>query len=70
MRGHKKIAVLLGSTNDRSVSELRYKGYLSALSDAGIECDEELVAVAESFDMSDAHEAVCRLIRKRRDFPR
>ena len=67
-RGHKKIAVLLGDTNDHSISELRYKGYCDALRDAGIPLDNELVIETKSFNMNDAYSATKALLQKRRDF--
>lgn len=67
-KGHKKIAVLLGATNDRSISELRYKGYRDALRDSGIELEEELVVETAGFDMGDAYKATIKLLEKRRDF--
>ena len=50
-KGHKKIAVLLGATDDRSISELRYKGYCAALRDAGIEVQKSLVEQTHGFSM-------------------
>ena len=41
--GHERIAALVASCNDRSISELRYKGYRSALHDKGIEFYPELL---------------------------
>lgn len=66
--GHRKIAVLLESTDDRSISELRYHGYCDALRDAGIRPDPELVAQSGSFEMLDVYKATKRLIARRRDF--
>ena len=66
-KGHRRIAVLLGSAADRSISELRYRGYLAALRDAGIEPDPAMVAESGSFEMADVYEATRRLIARRRD---
>ena len=67
-QGHKKIALILDSRHDHSVSELRYKGYCQALLDHGIELDEELVEETGKFDMASAYDAMCRLIKRRKDF--
>ncbi len=55
--GHRRIAALVAGTDDRSISELRYHGYLRALKDHGIEPEEALVACAGSFSMEDAYRA-------------
>ena len=67
-QGHKKIALLLDSKNDHSISELRYKGYKQALADYDIPFDEELVEETGKFDMASAYEAMRRLIWRRDDF--
>ena len=67
-QGHKKIALLLDSKQDRSISELRYKGYRQALADYDIFFDEELVEETGKFDMESAYEAMRRLIWRRDDF--
>jgi LacI family transcriptional regulator len=66
--GHRKIAVLLGAVNDRSISELRYLGYRDALRDAGIRPDKDLVEEAGSFEMPAVYEAANRLLDRRQDF--
>ena len=50
--GHRRIAALLSDRRDRSISELRYLGYLEALESQGIAVDEKLVASAHSFGMA------------------
>ena len=57
-KGHRKIAVLMDSANDGSISELRYRGYLDALKDAGIEPDDGLVIESIDFSMEAACEKV------------
>jgi len=37
-QGHTKIAVLLDTIHDRSISELRYMGFCQALEDRGAAC--------------------------------
>ena len=66
--GHRKVAVLLESTHDHSISELRYRGYCDALQDAGIDPDPDLIAASGSFEMLDVYKATKRLLNKRRDF--
>jgi len=54
-RGHRKIAILLDSADGRSISELRYRGYVRALKDAGIEPDPGLVIETGDFTMEAAY---------------
>ena len=65
--GHKKIAVLLDSSSDRSISELRYRGYERALRDAGITPEPELTAEALSYGMASAYEQIKALFARRPD---
>src|SRR5699024_6952153 len=60
--GHRRIAALVSETDDRSISELRYRGYAKALREFGLEPDPALVASAGSFGMRDAYEATMRLL--------
>lgn len=65
--GHRRIAVLLPSCNDRSVSELRYNGYCAALRDNGIAFDSALVAeTGGGFEMPESYTGMCRPYRQRR----
>ena len=66
--GHRRVAVLLESTNDHSISELRYRGYCAALRDAGLSVDPNLVAQSGSFEMQDVYDATRRLIAHSPDF--
>ena len=67
--GHRRIAVLLPSCNDRSVSELRYNGYCAALRDNGIAFDSALVAeTGGCFEMPESYTGMCRLIDSGADF--
>ncbi len=66
-KGHRKIAVLLDSVNDHSISELRYLGYRKALADAGIDFDGSLVAETTEYNMKSAYEATQALLQRRRD---
>lgn len=67
-QGHKKIAILLDSVCDRSISQLRYMGYCGALSDAGLAFDAGLVEETQTFDMAAAYAGMERLIKRRSDF--
>lgn len=67
-QGHRKIAILLDSTNDRSISQLRYHGYCKALAEAGIELDWDLVEELNSYDMSAAYEGMMRLLGRKAEF--
>ena len=67
--GHRRIAVLLPSCDDRSVSELRYNGYCAALRDNGIAFDSALVAeTGGCFEMPESYTGMCRLIDSGADF--
>ena len=58
------IGVVLGAIDDRSISELRYRGYCDALRDSGIPHDPDLVAQCGSFEMLDVYRATKRLIAR------
>ena len=66
--GHRRIACLLAETDDRSISELRYRGYLAALREAGIEPDMSLVERTGSFGMDEAYAATKRLVASGAEF--
>lgn len=66
-KGHKKIAVLLGSIDDRSISQIRYKGYCDAMRDSGIEPDGELVVECGDYEMHHAYQETRRLVKRRPD---
>ena len=67
-QGHRKIAILLDSIRDRSISELRYRGYRQALEEAGAAADPELVLETVDFEMDAAYAYTRRLLERRRDF--
>ena len=67
--GHRRIAALVPSLSDRSVSELRYKGYCAALKDRGIDYDSALVTVTEGcFEMPEAYRGMESLMARSADF--
>lgn len=67
-KGHRKIAILLDSTHDRSISELRYQGYCRALEANNILLDEELVLEMGRYELIAAYEGVTRLIESGKEF--
>ena len=67
--GHRKIAVLLDSVCDHSISELRYKGYRAALRDSGIPFDADLLVETDGcFEMPETYAGASRLIKSGADF--
>ncbi len=44
--GHRRIAVLVSGAEDRSISQLRYQGYVRSLADHGLPLEQELVIEA------------------------
>ena len=68
-RGHRRIAAVIPSRDDRSISELRYHGFLKALEDHGIPTDENLIEeTGGCFEMPETYEGVCRLLKRTEDF--
>ena len=66
--GHRKIAILLPSAKDRSISQLRWLGYRQALEESGIPFDPDLVQETNSFEMPAAYESTLRLLERCKDF--
>lgn len=66
--GHRRIAILLDSISDRSISELRYRGYCKALAEQGIPLDDSLVMELDSYDMSAAYSGMLELLARPTDF--
>jgi len=66
--GHTRIAALVARTNDKSISELRFSGYMQALEECGLPLDMSLVMCTNSFNMPDAYEGMKRLIQSGQDF--
>jgi len=61
--GHRRIAALVPSCHDRSVSELRYKGYCDALKKHAIGYDPALVVETDGgFEMPAAYTGMTRLL--------
>ena len=66
--GHHKVAVILDSLQDHSISQLRYQGYSQALEESGIPLDPELVEETATFEMQGGYRAVEKLLARRDDF--
>lgn len=63
--GHTRIAALMPSCNDRSISELRYNGYRAALFSSEIPFDEELlVEVGGCYDIESAYQGTRALLER------
>ena len=67
--GHRRIAALIPSCSDHSISELRYNGYRDALRDHGIAFDPELVMEnGGCFDMPETYRGMRALLERGADF--
>ena len=58
--GHRRIAALVSGTEDRSISQLRYQGYVRALAAHDLPLDPGLVIEAGSFDIRQSYLAMQR----------
>ena len=65
-KGHRRIAAIVSAKDDRSVSELRYRGYRDALRDLGLE--EAPVAESGSFSLKGGYDAANALLQSGGDF--
>ena len=67
--GHRRIATLVPSCRDRSISELRYNGYRAALFASDIPFDKALVAeTGGCFDMTNAYQGTVDLLDRQVPF--
>jgi len=70
-QGHKKIAILAAETEDESVGKLRLQGYKRALTENGIEIDEELICPMkediEFYTMENGYVTTSELLDRRKD---
>ena len=66
--GHRRIAVLLSEPDDKSISQLRYQGYVRALSKCGIPLDDDLVIRTHTFDIQAGYVATAQALRKGTQF--
>ena len=53
--GHRRIAVLLARPDDGSVSQIRYEGYVKALTEVGMVPTEDLIMSVDSYNIADAY---------------
>ncbi len=67
--GHRRIAALVSGTEDRSISQLRYQGYVRSLADHGLPLEQELVIEAGSFDIRQSYLAMQRRLLAGRSSP-
>ncbi|MBQ5405673.1 MAG: LacI family DNA-binding transcriptional regulator [Oscillospiraceae bacterium] len=68
-RGHRRIAAAVPSISDRSISELRFKGFRDALRDYGLAYDPALlVETGGCFGMPETYRGVCELLGRGADF--
>lgn len=56
--GHRRIAALITNPGDRSISQLRYEGYVQALREAGLSLDPSLVICTDTFNIQGAYRAM------------
>lgn len=63
-KGHRRIAAIVSAKSDRSVSELRYRGYRDALHDLGIDEDPALVVESNGFSLRGGYEAAKELMER------
>lgn len=62
--GHRRIAVLLARPDDGSVSQIRYEGYVKALTEAGMAPDEDLIISVDSYNIADAYYGTKKWLEK------
>lgn len=67
-RGHRRIAVLLDSVEDHSISQLRYMGYCRALEEYGLRPDPDLVGETGAFEMAAAYRRVTEMLERGTEF--
>lgn len=60
-QGHRRIAALVTDTDDRSISQLRYEGYVRALQEAGLESGG--VICTDSYGIRGAYEAMAAALQ-------
>ncbi len=66
--GHRRIAALVARTDDHSISQLRYQGYIRALKDCGLARDEALVIEAGTFEIYDGYRATLERLESGAEF--
>lgn len=70
--GHRRIAILTASEDDKSIGKLRYNGYIRALRDNGIEPDSRLICKMEpkrsDYSMENGYLLTKRLLESQEKF--
>lgn len=66
--GHKDIAFLGVNTNDNSISELRYRGYLKAIQRNNLKLNKNLVISAKGYELPKVYKATTDLIDSKEKF--
>ena len=70
--GHRKIAIMLQATDDRSIGQLRFEGYAKALADNGIELDRRLVRTMDKegnhYSIPDGYTTMKKLLEDKVEF--
>lgn len=66
--GHRRIAAMVTCPDDHSISQLRYEGYIQALTEAGITPDPSLVICTETFNIEGSYQAMNRALESGADF--
>lgn len=71
-KGHKKIAMISGRSNDQAVGGLRLRGYKRALKDNGIEIKDELIRYMKDdipeYSVANGYEVTKELLKSNVDF--
>ena len=60
--GHRRIAALITCTDDRSISQLRYEGYVQAMEEAGFPLEDPLVICTDTYNIQGAYQAMTRAL--------
>ncbi len=60
--GHRRIAALVSATDDGTISQLRFQGYLKALADNGIAYDPSIVMQTGGFTIANAYNTMAQML--------
>ena len=66
--GHRRIAALITCPDDRSISQLRYEGYVHAMEEAGLPLEDPLVICTDTYNIQGAYQAMTRALDAGVDF--
>lgn len=66
--GHRRIAALITCPDDRSISQLRYEGYVQAMEEAGLPLEDPLVICTDTYNIQGAYQAMTRALDAGADF--